>query len=56
MRVHPVENPMFTAFKEYAEIRETVTLDFSEYNVTWVASKLSGAADALGAEAIELSN
>ena len=27
-----------------------------EYDVTWVASKLSGAAGALGAEAIELHN
>ena len=33
-----------------------MTLDFSEDNVTWVASKLSGAAGALGAEAIELRN
>ena len=31
-------------------------LDFSEEDVTWVASKLSGAAGALGAEAIKLRN
>ena len=31
-------------------------LDFTEDDVTWVASKLSGAAVALGAEVIELSN
>ena len=31
-------------------------LDFSEDDVTWVASNISGAAGALRAEAIELSN
>ena len=31
-------------------------LDFSEEDVTWVASKLSGAAEALGAEANDLMN
>ena len=35
---------------------ETVPLDFKEDDVTWVSSKLSGAAGALGAEAIELRN
>ena len=35
---------------------ETVPLDFREDDVAWVASKLSGAAGALGAEVIELSN
>ena len=35
---------------------ETVPLDFTEDDVTWVASKLSGAAGALGAEAIEMRN
>ena len=35
---------------------ETVPLDFTEDGVTWVASKLSGAAGALGAEAIEMRN
>ena len=33
-----------------------VTLDFTEDDVTWVASKISGAAGALGAEAIEMRN
>ena len=33
-----------------------VPLDFLKYDVTWVASKISGAAGALGAEAIDLSN
>ena len=33
-----------------------VPLDFTEDDVTWVASKLSGAAGALGAEAMELRN
>ena len=35
---------------------ETVPLDFTEDDVMWVASKLSGAAGALGAEAMELRN
>ena len=33
---------------------ETVPLKFTEDDVTWVASKLSGAAGTLGAEEIEL--
>ena len=52
----PVENPTCAAFKNYGEVRETVPLDFMEDDVTWVASKLSGAAGALGVEAIELRN
>ena len=55
-RVPPVENPTYAAFKEYEDVPKTVPLDFTEGDVTWVASKLSGAADALGAEAIELRN
>ena len=47
---------MCAAFEEYGEVPETVPLDFTEYEVTWVASKLSGAAGALGAEAIEVRN
>ena len=47
---------MYAAFKEYGEVPEMVPLDFTEDDVTWVASKLSGAAGALGAEAIELRN
>ena len=35
---------------------ETVPLDVMEADVTWVASKISSAAGALGAEAIELIN
>ena len=35
---------------------ETVHLDFTEDDVTWVVSKLSGAAGALGVEAIKLRN
>ena len=33
-----------------------VLLDFSEIDVTWLASKLSGAAVSLGAEALEMKN
>ena len=52
----PVENPTCAAFEVYEEVPETVPLDFTEDDVTWVASKLSGAAGALVAEAIELRN
>ena len=47
---------MFAAFKEYEEVPEMVPLEFSKDDVTWVASMLSGAIGALGAEAIELQN
>ena len=47
---------MCKAFEEYEELPETVPLGFREDDVTWVASNLSGAAGALGAEAIELQN
>ena len=56
MRVPFVENPASASFKKYEEVPETVPLDFTEDDVTWVASKLSGAAGALGEEAIELRN
>ena len=56
MHVPPVENPACAAFEEYEDVLKTVPLDFTEDDVTWVASKLSGAAGALGAEAIELRN
>ena len=56
MRVPPMENPECAAFEEYEEVPETVPLDFTEDDVTWVASKISGAAGALGAEAVELRN
>ena len=56
MCVPPVKNPTCAAFKEYGEVPETVPLDFTEDDVTWIASKLSGAAGALVAEAIELRN
>ena len=54
MRVLPVENTTCASFEEYKEVPETVPLDFTEDDVTWVASKLSGAADVLGSEAVEL--
>ena len=52
----PVENPTCASFEEYEDIPETVPLDFTEDDVTWVASKLSGAVGVLGAEAMELHN
>ena len=51
-----MENPTCAAFKDYAEVLEAVALVFTEDDVTWVAYKLSGAAGALGSEAIELRN
>ena len=56
MLVPPVGNPMCAACEEYEEVPETVPLDFSEENITGVASKISGADGALGAEAIDLRN
>ena len=56
MRVPPVENPAYAAFEEYGEVPESVPLDFTEDDITWVASKISGASGALGAEAIDLRN
>ena len=44
MCVLPVENSTYAAFEAYKEVLETVPLDLSEDNVTWVASKLSGCA------------
>ena len=44
------------SLREAWEVPETVPLNFTEDDVLWVASKLSGAAGALGAEAIKLRN
>ena len=52
----PVENPACASFEEYEEVPETVPLDFTEDDVTWVESNISGAAGALGSEAIEMRN
>ena len=42
------------AFEEYENMPKMVPLDFTEDDVTWVVSKLSGAAGALGAQVMEL--
>ena len=47
---------MHTAFVEYKEVTETVPFDLLEDDFTWVASKISGAAGELGAEAIGMRN
>ena len=47
---------MCAAFVEYEKVPETVPLDSTEDNVTWVASKLSCAAGVLGVEAIKIRN
>ena len=54
--ITPVENTTFSAFDFYWEVQETVSLDFTEDDVTWVTSNISVAAGALGAEAIEMRN
>ena len=56
MHVPPVEKPTCAAFWENKEMPETMPLLFSEDDVMWVSSKLSGAAGALGAKEIELIN
>ena len=56
MRVPPMEKTTYASFKEYDEVPKTVPLQFRINGVMWVASKLSGAAGALGAEVIELQN
>ena len=56
MRVPPMENPTCAAFEEYEDVPKTVPLDFTEDDVTWVASKLFSAAGALGSEAMEMRN
>ena len=52
----PVENPTCTAFGEYEEVLETVPLELTKDDVTWVASNIFGAVGALGAEVVELRN
>ena len=56
MRVPPVENSACAAFEKYEDLTKTAFLYVTEDDVMWVASKLSGTAGALGAEAIELWN
>ena len=56
MRFPFVENPTCADFKVYEEVPETAPLDSTEDDITWVTSKLSGAAGALGVEAMELRN
>ena len=51
-----MENPTCAAFEEYEGVPETVSLEFMEYDIKWVPSKLSNAAGALGAEAMDLRN
>ena len=55
-RVPPMKTPTCSAFEEYEDVPKTVPLDFTEDDVVWVASKLSGAAGALETEAMELHN
>ena len=56
MCVLPVDNPTCAAFEVYEDVPKMVPLDFTGDDITWVESKLSGAAGALGAEAMELRN
>ena len=54
MQVPSMENPICALFEEYKDLPETTPLIFTEDDVTWVASKISGAAGTLGVEAIEM--
>ena len=54
--IPPVENAVCAAFKEYEDLPKMVPLDFTEDDGTWITSKLSGAAGALGAEVIKVRN
>ena len=56
IRVLLVGNPTCTDFEEYQEVPEMVPLDFSEIDVMWITSKISGTAGALGAESIKTRN
>ena len=56
MKFLPVKNSTCLSFEKYEEVPETVPLIFTEYDVSWVASNIFGAAGALGAEAIEMRN
>ena len=56
MHAPRAENPKCAAFEEYEDVPDTVALNFTEDDVMWVASNLSGAAGAMGAEEIELRN
>ena len=40
MRVPPMENLACAVFETYGDVPETVPLDFTEDDFTWVASKL----------------
>ena len=51
-----MENPACAAFEKYGGVPKTVSLDFAEDDVMWVASNISGAAGALGEEAIDMCN
>ena len=44
--------PVCAAFEEYKDVPKTAPLDFTEDDITWVASNLSSAAGAMGAEVI----
>ena len=56
MCVPPMEKSTCAAFEEYEVVTKTVPLDFTDDDVTWVASKFSSAAGTLRSEAIELRN
>ena len=43
-QVPPLENSACTAFEEYEDVPKMAPLDFTEDDVMWVASKISGAA------------
>ena len=51
-----MENTKCATFEKHGEVPKIVPLNFTEDDITWVASKFSGAVGELGVEAIELRN
>ena len=56
MQVPPDEKFHVHSLQKYEEVLKTVPLDFEEDDITWITSKISGAAGKLGSEEIELRN
>ena len=56
MKVPQVGGTRCSTFERHEKVPETVPLNLLEEDVTWVVSKLSGAAGTLGVKALELKN
>ena len=56
MRVPPVKNRRFVDFKAYEGIPKMGLIEFTEDDMMWVASKISGDAGVLRAKLIQMPN